>query len=156
MDRRCRAPIHPQSNHIELTFASISPSMYLEFVGTIGVSDYCGAIESPLTSQLISFAPGALSTYEAPYSSIGDQHLDPLSKIKHGGTAQEFPSPKPLSIQDLECPTFGVGISTHPGRTTVTTIGPPWLPLISPPPEILTLNSDWDRICRGFSLSINK
>ena len=128
---------------------STSPSMYLEFAGTMGVSDYCGPVGSPLTSQLVAFPPGALSTYEASYASIGQEYVNPLDEIYHGMDLQPIPSPKPLKIQDLQCPTFGVGTTTDAQGANITTIGPPWLPMISPPPEILTLNAEWNRICMG-------
>ena len=115
----------------------------------MGVTDVCGPVESPLTSQLVAFPPGALSTYEFPYVPIGSVFENPLGEIYHGMFLRGVPSPKPLKIRDLQCPTFGVGTSTDPQGEILTTVGPPWLPVISPPPEILTLNPEWNRICMG-------
>ena len=43
---------------------STSPSLSLQVVGTAAVSDKCGSIGSALTSPIITFPPGALSTWK--------------------------------------------------------------------------------------------
>lgn len=53
-------------------------------------------------------------------------------------------------MRDLACPTWGLGISTSANGDTITTIGPPWLPLIFPPMEIFSLDAKWESECTGF------
>lgn len=77
-DKHCETPPLPSRTRVKLTSTSTSPSIYLEFAGTMGVTDYCGPVESPLTSQLVAFPPGALSTYEGPYAWVGEEYASPL------------------------------------------------------------------------------
>ena len=56
----------------------------------------------------------------------------------------------PLDVNDLACPTWGFGISTSADGTVVTTIGPPWLPLIGPPEDIFSLDPIWAAGCTGL------
>lgn len=56
----------------------------------------------------------------------------------------------PLLIKDLACPTWGLGRSTSGNGDVITTIGPPWLPLIAPPMEAFSLDSTWASICTGI------
>ena len=56
----------------------------------------------------------------------------------------------PLTISDLACPTWGLGRSTPADGTVITTIGPPWLPLIAPPMEAFSLDPTWALLCTGI------
>ena len=56
----------------------------------------------------------------------------------------------PLNLKDLACPTWGLGRSTSIDGTIITTIGPPWLPLIIPPTEIFSLDPIWASQCTGL------
>ena len=57
---------------------------------------------------------------------------------------------KPLNVADLECPTFGLGPGTNTDGTPCRTIGPPYLPLIVPPSQVLSLDPGWLRSCTGL------
>lgn len=72
---------------------------------------------------------------------------------KSGAPADEFDAPNAdmmdldfygvlaaLDVKDLACPTWGLGRVTSANGTVVTTIGPPYLPLIVPPNQALTLD----------------
>ena len=55
-----------------------------------------------------------------------------------------------LNVKDLACPTWGLGRSTKANGTVITTIGPPFLPLIVPPEQALTLDPTWSSMCTGI------
>ena len=57
---------------------------------------------------------------------------------------------KPLNVADLECPTFGVGIATSINGEVYRTYGPPYLPIIIPPLQILSLDPIWQKLCTDF------
>ena len=50
---------------------------------------------------------------------------------------------------DLACPTWGLGRSTSADGSVITTIGPPWLPLIAPPMELFSLDPTWASLCNN-------
>ena len=56
----------------------------------------------------------------------------------------------PLQVKDLGCPTWGLGRSTSSDGEVVTTIGPPFLPLIVPPRQGLTLDPTWASMCKDM------
>ena len=101
----------------------------------------------------MSFPPGVLETWKpGPASAynefetfaVGDVWQDPI---------QDPNSPifsAPLAIRDLACPTWGLGRNTNANGTVITTIGPPWLPLIIPPIQAFTLDPTWASICTGI------
>lgn len=111
--------------------ASTSPSLYLEIVGTAKVTDFCGQVGSIYTN--ITFPVSALSTisYNVPIGSpIASDSIDP-----EGGIT------KVLNTADLACPTWG--IETPNGGLLGYTVGPPFLPIIVPPPELLSFDPSW-------------
>ena len=57
---------------------------------------------------------------------------------------------KSLNVADLECPTFGLGPGTGKDGKPCRTIGPPYLPLIVPPPQVLSLDPGWLKACTGL------
>ena len=57
---------------------------------------------------------------------------------------------KSLNVADLECPTFGLGPGTNNEGKPCRTIGPPYLPLIVPPPQVLSLDPGWLKACTGL------
>lgn len=101
----------------------------------------------------MSFPPGGLSTWKPPDASdggslfaIGSTYYDPNA----GSFDDNVGSFDPLNIKDLACPTWGLGISgTSDNGIVITTIGPPWLPLISPPMEVFSLDPTWALLCTG-------
>jgi len=134
-----------------LKHPSTSPSFYLEFLGTVGVADACGTISSKVNNPFVAVPIGGLTTYEEAITAQGDRINPPLMGFglpEVGGTFM------PLKIIDVECPTWGVGtsVSTSGSNTrTFTTIGPPWLPIIVPPLNVMTLNPLWETLCTGIS-----
>ncbi|MCJ1265544.1 hypothetical protein MMC22_005424 [Lobaria immixta] len=108
-----------------------SPSLYLEVIGTAKVTDFCGQIGSVYTN--ITFPVSALSTisYNVPIGSpIVSDRIDPSGGIT-----------KILNTADLACPTWG--IETPNGGLLGYTVGPPFLPIIVPPPELLSFDPSW-------------
>lgn len=130
---------------------STSPSLYLEVVGTAAVSDQCGGVGGTLTNPYIAIPPGSLSTMSLPsyLYSIGGDYVDPSRNL--GVNMGIF---KPLNVADLECPTFGLGLATGTDGTVRTTVGPPYLPIIIPPPQALTLDPDWQKQCTSYQTAL--
>ncbi len=115
------------------------------------MNDECTTVGPILTSPIITLAPGELSTW-APLSEF-------LSLYPSGENLQDFINAgedetegdiEPLSIKDLACPTWGLGISTSADGTLLTTIGSPFLPLIIPPAQALTLDPTWSAMCSNL------
>ena len=103
----------------------------------------------------MTFPPGALSTWKPNSAAadvydigfaIGDVWTDPIGLVGGGDTGILAP----LTIKDLACPTWGLGRSTSADGTVITTIGPPWLPLIAPPMEAFSLDPTWALQCTGM------
>ena len=126
-------------------------------MGTATVSDQCTTVGSVLTSPIITVTPGGLSTLRPEAGvyfgngiggvdnfTLGEVWSDPSGQGIH---PQDI---KPLNVRDLACPTWGLGLSTSANGDIITTIGPPWLPLILPPMEIFSLDSKWASECTGF------
>lgn len=78
--------------------------------------------------------------------TVGQKYSDPNGVI--GGQFLGFK--KPLDIAELECPTFGVGLATSANGRVYRTYGPPYLPIIIPPLQILSLDPAWEKYCRGY------
>ena len=81
--------------------------------------------------------------------SVGGEYRDPSHNL--GVNMGIF---KPLNVADLECPTFGLGLATGTDGTVRTTVGPPYLPIIIPPPQALTLDPDWQKQCTGYQSAL--
>lgn len=103
----------------------------------------------------MTFPPGALSTWKPPSAAayaegidfaVGDVWMDPIGLLGGGNTGILAP----LTINDLACPTWGLGRSTSADGTVITTIGPPWLPLIAPPMAAFSLDPTWALLCTGM------
>ena len=127
---------------------STSPSVYLEVVGTAAIKDECGSFGPTLTNPIITLPPNVLSTYIPPDYSIGSTYTDPNV---HDGPDGFVGRAEPLKIADLQCPTFGLGVGTSADGSVYTTVGPPWLPIIIPPPELFTLDPVWESICTDLA-----
>ena len=110
------------------------------------MADQCGSLGSTLTNPIITLAPGALSTYVPQDYQVGSTYIDEAAAQVNlfMGTV------KPLNIPDLQCPTFGIGIGTSADGSVHTTVGPPWLPVIVPPPEAFSLDPSWESFCTGL------
>lgn len=81
--------------------------------------------------------------------SIGGDYVDPSLNL--GVNLGIF---KALNVADLECPTFGLGLATGTDGTVRTTVGPPYLPIIIPPPQALTLDPDWQKQCTAYQSAL--
>ena len=117
----------------------------MEIVGTASVSDVCGQVGPALTNPIVALPPGVLSTYSPliPFT-IGEKYTDP------NGQFLGWPfigDQKALDIKDLACPTFGLGRFTGVDGSVSTTYGPPYLPIIIPPLQIMTLDPSWQKSC---------
>ena len=89
--------------------------------------------------------PGPSSSYESEETfAVGDVWQDPIEDPN----VAIFSAP--LAIRDLACPTWGLGTNTSADGTVITTIGPPWLPLVIPPVQVFSLNSIWASRCTGI------
>lgn len=117
-------------------------------VGTVAIRDECGSFGPILTNPIITLPPNVLSTYVPPYYSVGSTYTDPNVQ---NGPLGFVGHAEPLNIADLQCPTFGLGIETSADGSVHTTVGPPWLPIIIPPPEVFTLDPMWERICTDLA-----
>ena len=117
----------------------------MEIVGTASVSDVCGQVGPALANPIVALPPGVLSTYSPSFPvTIGEKYSDP------NGQFLGWPfigDQKPLVIKDLACPTFGVGRFTAVDGSVSTTYGPPYLPIIIPPIQIMTLDPTWQKTC---------
>lgn len=117
----------------------------MEIVGTATVSDVCGQVGPALVNPIVALPRGVLSTYSPPFPiTIGAKYRDP------NGQFLGWPfigNQKPLDIRDLACPTFGLGRTTGADGFVTTTYGPPYLPIIIPPLQILTLDPSWQKSC---------
>ena len=134
---------------------STSPSVYLQVVGTATVNDQCGGTIGPvLTDPIITLAPGQLSTWRPPPPgqfdwdnfTIGEGWQDWSTVAAVGDPGMLYP----LDVKDLACPTWGLGRSTEADGTVVTTIGPPFLPLIGPMMQAFALDPIWSALCTGM------
>lgn len=139
---------------------STSPSLYLQLLGKATVSDQCTTIGPVLTNPMITLPPGGLTTWRPEASDNYFNNNEPngidtftvgevwsYPNVDYQGDPQEY---QPLNVQDLACPTWGLGKSTSADGTVVTTIGPPWLPLIVPPMNIFSLDPVWSAGCTGI------
>ncbi|MCJ1463653.1 hypothetical protein MMC07_002261 [Pseudocyphellaria aurata] len=126
---------------------STSPSVYLEIVGTAAVSDSCAPVGAVLTNPIVAVPPGVLMTYSPQFPfTVGQEYTDPNGVI--GGQFLGFK--KSLNIAELECPTFGVGPATSANGRVYRTYGHPYLPIIIPPQQILSLDPAWEKYCVDF------
>lgn len=112
----------------------------------------CGQVGPALVNPIVALPPGVLSTYSPLFPfTIGAEYKDP------NGQFLGWPfigDKKPLDIRDLACPTFGLGRATGADGSVTTTYGPPYLPIIIPPLQILTLDPSWQKSC-GSSILHN-
>ena len=128
-------------------------------MGKATVNDQCTTVGPVLTNPIITLPPGGLSTWRPEASDLywnADEpnNNDPFTvgEIWSDPTGEGlFPRDlKPLNVQDLACPTWGLGLSTPINGDIVTTIAPPWLSLIAPPMEMFSLDPTWALECTGF------
>ena len=124
-------------------------------MGTAAVSDQCTIVGTKLINPVITLPPNGLSTWKPPVNqwayeydnfTIGEIWNDPSNQFEVPIEA----GIKQLDLKDLACPTWGLGKSTAVNGTVITTIGPPWLPLIVPPFNLFSLDPKWAAECTGL------
>ena len=145
MGKPCKSLVPPNYVRILTKRRSTSPSLYLEIVGTAAISDQCGPVGATLTNPWVAIPSGQLATYSEGLQSLGQCYDD----IQGFGWGFEGTT-KPLNVADLECPTFGLGPGTSSNGEPCRTIGPPYLPLIVPPSQVLSLDPGWLQSCTGL------
>ena len=121
-------------------------------MGTATVSDQCRTVGPKLIDPIITLAPGKLSTWTPGTDNYGDPNDLTVGAFwyLHADDHDLGAGIAPLKVQDLACPTWGLGESTSSDGTVYETIGPPWLPLIVPPMEMFTLDRVWSALCTGI------
>ena len=130
-------------------------------MGTAAVTDQCTTVGPKLTNPILTLPPGVLTTWRPRLVVIDGVDLLNLSigNVWTPADAQDelipaygpaFGYTAPLDVNDLACPTWGLGISTATNGTIFTTVGPPWLPLIQPPTEMFSLNPTWAAMCTAI------
>ncbi len=136
---------------------SISPSVYFQVLGTAGLRDECATVGPILTNPIVTFPPGGLSTWKPP-PPIDPQHYEyGLGKVWRndyaGGAGFENEGTfAALDVKDLACPTWGLGRSTASNGAVITTIGPPFLPLLMPNTQMFSLDPTWARLCTAVNI----
>ena len=124
-------------------------------MGTAAVSDQCTSVGSKLINPVITLPPNGLSTWKPTVNQYGDEYDNFTVGEIWDDPSRYFAAPiengiKQLDLKDLACPTWGLGKSTATNGTVITTIGPPWLPLIIPPFNLFSLDPDWATACTGL------
>ena len=117
-------------------------------MGAATVVDQCTTVGPVLTNPILSLPPGGLSTWQ-PVNQYDDSGIDIFAvgniwNDPMGGNIQrdiDFGvGIAPINMKDLACPTWGLGFSTSIDGTVITTIGPPYLPIVIPPMSVFSLN----------------
>ena len=138
-------------------YRSTSPSMYLQFMGTAAVTNGCTTVGPKLTNPILTLPPGVLTTWRPPPYGVEDDDTSnwfigdvwsPDDAIIELFNDVQYTAP--LDVNDLACPTWGLGLSTATDGSIFTTVGPPWLPLIQPPTEMFSLNPTWAAMCTAI------
>ena len=116
--------------------------------------DSCGVVSPIVTNPIVGLDASDISTihYDEP---LGATYF-PLPNQWESSVTQ-------LKVEDLACPTFGVGdvITVWSSQTvdgysstwsnTYTTFGPPYKPIIVVPPALLSYKSEWISTCGNYS-----
>ena len=126
-------------------------------LGTAGLRDMCDTVGPILTNAIVTFPPGGLSTWKPPTDTDDPYYRYGLGSVWAnyfvGGAADGHPgSFAPLDVKDLACSTWGLGRSTDSSGSVITTIGPPFLPLLMPNTQMFSLDPTWARLCTGLNL----
>jgi len=100
-------------------------------MGTAAVTDFCGQVGSTYTNLILPVSALSTISYDVP---IGSAVFKDTRNPRNGIT-------KTLNTADLACPTWGV--ESPNGGLLGYTAGPPFLPIIVPPPELLSFDPSW-------------
>ncbi|MCJ1331159.1 hypothetical protein MMC10_007846 [Thelotrema lepadinum] len=116
--------------------------------------DSCGVVSPIVTNLLVGLDASDISTIH---------YNEPLGATYFPLPNQWDSSVTQLNIQDLACPTFGLGNATTVFSTQTvdgytdtwsdiyTTFGPPYKPIIIVPPVLLSYRSEWISTCGNYS-----
>ena len=127
-------------------------------LGTAGLRDECATVGPILTNPIVTFLPGALSTWKPPPPTDPWHHHYEYGPGKvwtndnSWGAGLNTGVIAPLGLKDLACPTWGLGRSTAPNGSVITTIGPPFFPLLVPNTQMFSLDPTWARICTAVNI----
>ena len=141
-------------------YYSTSPSIYLQLVGTATVVNQCTTVGPVLTNPIVSLAPGGLSTWQPAGQIVNEvAQVGMIWNDPKGGNLQEMidigVGVAPIDVKDLACPTWGLGYSTSDDGTVITTIGPPYLPIIIPPMSVFSLDPTWALACTAMYTDVS-
>ena len=125
---------------VEDGFTYTSPSLYFEIVGTASFEDRCGQLGTEVVDSTIAIPPGVMSTVSFDVS-VGDH-------LPTGSQARQLRQIVPLKTRDLLCPTWGVNMAIPSQGAQTVRVGPPFYPLLVPPPQLITMNEAWSK-CVG-------
>lgn len=119
----------------------------MQIIGTAKVSDDCGRIGPIRTNAIIPVRSEDLSSvsFELP---IGSSTFDFGFPVAEGVEHR-----KPVKVADLMCPTWGVNGNWRTNTNYMYTVGPPFNPIIYPPPDLLYLDPAWSNC--NYSHSMN-
>ena len=126
--------------------------------GTARLSDECGTVGPILTNPIVTFPPGGLSTWKPPpptddpYYEYGLGSVWPKYFFPGGAVDGNTGTFAPLDVKDLACPTWGLGRSTDSNGSVITTIGPPFLPLLMPDTQMFSVDPTWARLCTAVNI----
>ena len=121
------------------------------------LNDRCGSVGLLPTQSLLGFPPGHLSTMTGDWT-VGEEYHEaslntnlniPVQSVGMADRIVQRATAKALRVADLDCPTFGVGTQLGELSQTTTTVGPPWLPMVIPPSELLGLDPGYKELCGG-------
>ena len=118
-----------------------SPSIYIEVVGTATVNDFCGLLNPVLTDPIVAVNPGEITTVSMESVTDGQRYTanTMFYKVHY----------KTLNVDDLACPTFGIQNATTQSDR-YQTFGPPYLPIVVPPPALLQAAPEWTTKCGNY------
>ncbi|MCJ1395398.1 hypothetical protein MMC18_008282, partial [Xylographa bjoerkii] len=117
-----------------------SPSIYVQVIGTANVTDYCGQVGGQYTDVIVPIPSGGLSSYSWDVPVGGSFSLQ-----------ENFfsaPFTKAVQVTDLQCPTWGIATTT-PDMYQYLFVGPPFNPMIQPPPQLTEIDPKW-AACPGY------
>ena len=143
-----------------------SPSVYVEIIGTAGISDSCGPVMPVVTNPIVAVDLTDLSTLYIHPVTDGQTYYSQLRSYQSPGITKGF---RQLTLSDLACPTFGlsdpefdsiitsvrasfVNEETRISYTAYSShyayhFGPPYNPVVLPPKQLLSYHSSWLASC---------
>ena len=103
-------------------------------IGELYAHDSCTSIGKTYTNPIVAIAPGGLSTVSLDIAlgvTFNDRNF-------YRSSINSFT--KAVRTEDLLCPTWGLGNRNDTEYFKVSTVGPPFNPIVDPPLELLHLD----------------